>query len=43
MAQTQQQVIAKKVKAGKVKNKYAAKNKIKKLNKTEALNRWLAQ
>lgn len=40
---TPQLAIAAKLRKGKVKNRYAAKNKIKKMNKREALNRWLGQ
>jgi hypothetical protein len=39
----QLQVITIKLKKGKVKNRYAAKNKIKKLNKIKAWNEWLAR
>jgi len=39
----QQLAITIKLKKGKVKNRYAAKNKIKKLNKIKAWNEWLAK
>jgi hypothetical protein len=39
----QAQAITAKIKAGKVKNPYAAKNKVKKLKQIESLNKWLAQ
>lgn len=32
-----------KLKSGKVKNRYAVKNKIKKIKKTQAHNEWLAR